>query len=113
MFWKSERESDNIDKFIQLWICLEALEMKTTNIRPIYELLGKITPEDTSFWKEPVGRLFGKRGALVHGNINYIDDYEIIILREIAKLLLANRFGGMETSELVRELISLVKLHYK
>jgi len=26
-FWKSEREADRIDRFIQLWICLEALEM--------------------------------------------------------------------------------------
>lgn len=112
-FWKSERESDRIDKFIQLWICLEALEMPTTNIKPICERLAANTTEDYNFWKEPIGRLFGKRSDLVHGNSNKVDEYEIAILRGIAKILLANRLGEIESSELVQELISLIKVHFK
>jgi hypothetical protein len=112
-FWKSERESDRIDRFIQLWICVEALEMPTTNIRPISEQLALITTEDYDFWKEPIGRLFGKRSDLVHGNSNEVEEYEITILRGIAKILLANRLGEIENPELVQELISLVKIHFK
>lgn len=112
-FWKSEREADQIDRFIQLWICLEALEMPTTNIKPISEQLAIITTEDYDFWKEPIGRLFGKRSDLVHGNSNEVNEHEIIILRGIAKILLANRLGKIENPELVQELISLIKIHSK
>lgn len=112
-FWKSEREADRIDRFIQLWICLEALEMPNTNIKPISEQLAIITTEDYSFWKEPIGRLFGKRSDLVHGNSNEVDEYEIVILRGMAKILLANRLGKIGNPELVQELISLIKIHFK
>lgn len=112
-FWKSEREADRIDRFIQLWICLEALEMPTTNIKPIAEQLAIVTTEDYNFWKEPIGRLFGKRSDLVHGNSNEVDEHEIIILRGIVKILLANRLGKIEKSDLVQELISLINIHFK
>lgn len=112
-FWKSERELDRIDRFIQLWICLEALEMSTTNIRPISKQLAVITTENYDFWKEPVGRLFGKRSELVHGQSNEVDEHEIIILRGLAKILLANRLGKIKNLEIVQEVISLIKVHFK
>ena len=112
-FWKSERESDRVDKFIQLWICIEALEMTNTDIRPIAEQLASITTEDYSFWKEPIGRLFGKRSDLVHGNSNEVAEYEVITLRGIAKILLGNRLGKIENQELTQEIIALAKSHYK
>jgi hypothetical protein len=112
-FWKSERESDWVDRFIQLWVCLEALEMPTTNIKPIAKQLATITPEDYIFWKEPIGRLFGKRSNLVHGISNEVDEHEIIILRGLAKILLSNRLGKIENPKLVQEVISLIKTHFK
>ncbi len=107
-FWKSEREPDQVDKFIQLWICLEALEMTDTNIKPIVEQLAIITTEDHTFWKEPIGRLFGKRSNLVHGNSIEVDENEIVILRGIAKILLSYRLGKIENPEFINELISLL-----
>jgi hypothetical protein len=112
-FWKSEREADRIDRFIQLWISLEALEMPTSNIKPISKRLATITTKNYNFWKDPIGRLFGKRSDLVHGNSNEVDEYEIIILRGIVKILLANRLGEIRNNELVREIISLVETHYQ
>jgi len=112
-FWKSEKESDRVDKFIQLWVCIEALEMINTDIKPISEQLANITTEDYSFWKEPIGRLFGKRSNLVHGNSNEVAEYEVITLRGIAKILLANRLGKIENQELTQEVTALVKSHYK
>jgi hypothetical protein len=112
-FWKSEREIDQINRFIQLWICLEALEMATTDIKPIAEQLATITTNGYSFWKEPIGRLFGKRSDLVHGKNNQVNEHEIIILRGIAKILLANRLGKIENSELIQEVIPLIKIHFK
>lgn len=112
-FWKSERESDRVDRFIQLWICLEALEMLTTDIKPISQQLEIISTENYDFWKIPVGRLFGKRSNLVHGNSVEVEEHEIIILRGIAKTLLANRLGKIENPELVQELISLIKIHFR
>lgn len=111
-FWKSEREADRIDRFIQLWICIEALEMSTTNIKPISERLAILTDEDYDFWKKPIGRLFGKRSDLVHGNSNEVKEHEIIVLRGIAKILLLNRLGEIRDPELVQELVSLIKIHF-
>ncbi len=112
-FWKSEREADAVDKFIQLWICLEALEMPNTNIKPIVNRLAIITPESYNFWEEPIGRLFGKRSNLVHGISNDVNEFEIIILRGLAKILLGNRLGEIEDPTLVENIISLVKTHFK
>jgi len=112
-FWKSEREADWVDRFIQLWVCLESLEMPTTNIKPIAKQLATITPEDYNFWKEPIGKLFGKRSSLVHGNSNEVDEHEIIILRGLAKILLANRLGEIENPKFVQDVISLIKTHFK
>ena len=112
-FWKSEREPDQINRFVQLWICLEALEMPTTNIKPISERLALITSEDYNFWKEPIGRLYGKRSDLVHGNSNKVNEHEIIILRGIVKILLASRLGKVENAESIQEIISLIKTHFK
>jgi hypothetical protein len=116
-FWKSERKSerksDAIDKFIELWICLEALEMSDTDIKPISEKLATITTENYDFWKKPIGRLFGKRSDLVHGKSNEIEKNEVVILRGIVKILLANTLGKVEDPDLVQEIISLIKLHFK
>jgi len=112
-FWKSERESDSVDRFIQLWICLETLEMPTTNIKPIIKQLSIITPESSDFWAEPIGRLYGKRSNLVHGISNDVDEYEIVILRGLAKILLANQLGKIEDPKLVDNVISLIKTHFK
>ena len=112
-FWKSEREADLIDRFIQLWICLEALEMPATNIKPISERLAVITSEDYNFWREPVGRLFGRRSDLVHGKSNEVVEHEILILRGMAKILLTSRIGKIVNPDLVQELISLIKIHYR
>ena len=112
-FWKSERESDPVNRFIQLWICLEALEMSTTDIKPISEKLSIITTEDFNFWKVLIGRLFGKRSDLVHGISIEVNEDEIFILRGIAKILLANRLGNIENPDFVQELITLVKIHFK
>jgi hypothetical protein len=112
-FWKSEREADGVDRFIQLWICLEALEMQTTNIKPIAEKLAVITTENYDFWKETVGRLFGKRSQLVHGISNEVEENEIVILRGIVRVLLSNKLGEIKSPELVQELVSLIKIHHK
>ncbi len=72
-----------------------------------------ITPEGYNFWEEPIGRLFGKRSNLVHGISNDVDEYEIIILRWLAKILLGNRLGNIEDPKLVENVISLVKIHFK
>jgi hypothetical protein len=112
-FWKSEREPDQIDRFIQLWICLEALEMPNTNIKPISKRLAIITSEDYNFWKEPVGRLFGRRSELVHGISSEVEEHEIIILRGIAKILLAYRLGEIKDVELIQKVVSLVDIHYQ
>ena len=111
-FWKSEREVDSINKFIQLWVCIEALEMSTTDIKPVAEQLAHITSQDYFFWKEPGGRLFGKRSELIHGNASEVKEHETIILRGIAKILLTNKLGKTENPELVQEIISFVDVHF-
>jgi hypothetical protein len=87
--------------------------MQTTNIKPIAEKLAVITTENYDFWKETVGRLFGKRSQLVHGISNEVEENEIVILRGIVRVLLSNKLGEIKSPELVQELVSLIKIHHK
>jgi len=57
------------EKLVLLWTIFEIFPMKsTTNIRPINELLAKITkkPYEIVCQKMGVGRIYGKRCTLVH-----------------------------------------------
>ena len=110
-YWKSEREVDPINRFIQLWISLEALVMpNTTNIKPIRILLESLTNISEEKWKEPIGRLFGKRGKLVHGNDFKVTDAELEKLRYLVKIIQKNELLINISKEEIQKLICLFNI---
>lgn len=111
-FWRSEREPNPVNRFIQLWICVEALEMEGTKIKPVINKLASITQKEVDIWKTAVGRLFGKRSTLVHGNDFQISETEILILRGIVTILLSERFGQTTSQDNLKELLEMIKSTY-
>ena len=110
-YWKSEREVDPINRFIQLWISLEALIMpNTTNIKPIIILLESLTNISEERWKEPIGRLFGKRGKLVHGNDFKVTNAELERLRYLVKIIQKNELLINISKEENQKLICLFNI---
>jgi hypothetical protein len=59
-----------VTEYLELWFAVEVIAMPdTTNVRPVRERLaaGFGKPEDE--WAPFVGRHFGRRSDIVHGNV--------------------------------------------
>lgn len=96
-YWRSEKEDDHLNRYIYLWISLEALAMPdTTNIKPAYTSLAKLTNETGDFWHKVIGRLHGRRSELVHGNGYDLFEDEVILLREVVKFLITSEILDVE-----------------
>lgn len=70
-YWLADAEPDPVNRFLQLWFVTETLEMENTNIAPVKARVaaligGNLDPGPF------VGRLYGLRSALVHGNADIV-----------------------------------------
>jgi hypothetical protein len=66
-YWSAIHAEEPVTEYLQLWFVVEAIAMPdTTNIAPVKSPLGDSLGGKREHW-EFVGRLFGKRGNLVHG----------------------------------------------
>jgi hypothetical protein len=94
-YWLAEAEEDPANQFLQYWIVAECLEMKTTDIKPVSDRLAKLfSSVSLASWRNLVGRLFGMRGKLVHGNVLQVDGGQLVLMRLVARVLLAYRLTG-------------------
>lgn len=85
--------TDPAIEFLGLWVVLEVLAMPdTTNISPLRERLAEIAGGVPADWSQFVGRLFGRRGDLVHGVGREITEHEVDVARALAQVLLAAEF---------------------
>jgi len=110
-YWKADGETDLVSSFIDLWIAVEALEMpNTTNISPVKKRLSELTHTPIDIWQQPVGRLFGIRGDLVHGNILEVSKEYHNLLQLILQVLLEGRLFDKKESSLRDDLITTIKL---
>ncbi len=64
---------------------------KTTDIRPVREKLGELTGAPQDDWQEPLGRLFGLRSRLVHGEADRVPADAATLVELIANTLLTAR----------------------
>lgn len=104
-YWKAESELDYVNRFIEYWIGVEALEMpNTTNIRPVKKRLEEITGIEEDKWSEPVGKLFGLRSELVHGKQRNVSKNEIQMLRYLLLTLFQGRLFPGTQHEVIEKL---------
>jgi hypothetical protein len=72
-YWLADAEADLVNRFVQLWLVIESLEMETTNIGPVKRRLAELLGINTDTGPF-AGRLYGIRSALVHGNSDEVMD---------------------------------------
>ena len=108
-FWKADKETDMVNAFISTWIAIEALEMKDSIIAPVIDRLSIITKTAESLWKIPVGRLYGIRGGLVHGNISEVEKDNYEVLRLILRVLLEARLFSSHSKSSLDNLLEAMK----
>lgn len=108
-YWKADAERDSINRFIEYWVAVEALEMpNSTNIKPVKEQLAKLTGTDVDYWSEAVGKLFNLRSKLVHGKLAQVENEQLARLKKIIEVLLCGRLFPEKKNKIYKELVLLV-----
>jgi hypothetical protein len=88
-YWLAEGEEDGVNRFLEYWIVIESLEVDTTNVKPVVQRLSSLlSPVTHAVLKDRIRRLFGLRGALVHGKQMVVDHCQARAVELIAKVLL-------------------------
>jgi hypothetical protein len=94
-YWRSTQTADLVTEYLELWFVVEAAAMPdTTNIRPVRERLAAGFGGDESDWQEVVGRHYGRRSRLVHGQgRRQAEEVDVEGLRDLVQALLELEFG--------------------
>lgn len=67
-YWRADADNEPTTKFVSWWLVAESLEMPDTNIIHIRRRrLADLFQNEESYWSRLVGRLFGTRSRIVHG----------------------------------------------
>jgi hypothetical protein len=99
-YWSVQEEADTALGFLQWWLIIESLEMpKSTDVRPVKTRLSELLSCDPSVVSETVGRLFGLRSKLVHGEAREVPTDRLRAVEVVARLLLADRAGASAVKE--------------
>ena len=92
-YWLADAQLDPVNRFIQYWVVIESLEMETTDIAPVKARLAESLNEPVSTCGQFVGRLYGIRSKLVHGNSDHVSSELLTQVQTLARLLLLRRVG--------------------
>jgi hypothetical protein len=94
-YWRSTQTADLVTEYLELWFAVEVIAMPdTTNVRPVRERLAAAFGGTEGEWGDFVGRHFGRRSDLVHGNTKReVEEREVESLRDLAQCLLEREFG--------------------
>jgi len=91
-YWRADADTDPTTRYIAWWLVVESLEMgKTTDVRPVSQRLAELTHTPSEVWREPVGRLFGLRSKLVHGETDSAPVDAAVLVEIVARTLLCAR----------------------
>lgn len=91
-YWRADADTDPTTRYVAWWLVVESLEMvKTTDIRPVRERLADLTGTSSDAWREPIGRLFGLRSKLVHGESEGAPPGATTLVELVARTLLCAR----------------------
>lgn len=97
-YWSAIHADQLVTEYIELWFVVEALLMpNASNIRPVRERLAEWIGGDEKDWREVVGRHFGRRSKLVHGQEpRVIAQIDVENLRALVEALLQTEFGTVD-----------------
>jgi len=84
--------------------------VKTTDIRPVRERLAAIFDNNESDWRSLVGRLFGLRSKVVHGEQWEVPADSVKNVEALARVLLSSRLLGDVSDSLRAELLTTADL---
>lgn len=91
-YWRADADTDPTTRYVAWWLVVESLEMiKMTDIRPVRERLAELTRTPSDAWREPIGRLFGLRSKLVHGETDSAPADATALVELVARTLLYAR----------------------
>jgi hypothetical protein len=94
-YWRSTETSDLVTEYLELWFVVEVIAMPdTTDVRPLRERLAAAFGGSESEWREFVGRHFGRRSNLVHGDTKReVAEQDVESLRDLVQALLEVEFA--------------------
>jgi hypothetical protein len=95
-YWSAASHRDAVREYLHLWFVIEALCMPdTTNIAPVRCALAAAVGGQPADWKQLVGRHFGRRSNLVHGNVpRHVEPEDLAQLRQLVEVLLGAELGA-------------------
>jgi hypothetical protein len=102
-YWSAIAAEDAAIEYLQLWFVVEALAMPdTTNVAPVKDQLASNLGGRRADWAL-VGRHFGRRSRLVHGQDDRdVDEDAITELRLLVEVLLCVELGIADESRFDR-----------
>lgn len=100
-YWRAESEPDPVSQFVYWWLMIEALAMDSTHIGPVHKVVARLTESDEAGWKAPVGRLYGIRSKLVHGNDDKVPTWAATLAQTIARVLYSEHISNGVPADLV------------
>lgn len=110
-YWRADADPEPTTRFLSWWLAIEALEMpRTTDIRPVRARLADLLGTAIERWDDPVGRLFGLRSRLVHGELEAAGPAAVVLVEKIARVLLAGRLLGTIDPVLREETLAAAEL---
>lgn len=88
-YQSAKSSSDPVLSFLQYWFAAEVLSMQgSTDVAVLRDLLIQVSPNDEVLWREVIGRLYGRRGDLVHGSATGVSSVYIDAARCLVEYLL-------------------------
>lgn len=103
-YWEAESQSDPGLGFASYWLVLEALELgQNSNIRPLRIAFSEMLDCDENELRAPIGRLYGQRSALLHGDVRAVDENQVGRIRKLAAGLLHKHLFGVVPDGRVKE----------
>jgi hypothetical protein len=90
-YWQADASSDKVMQFLCYWLSVEALELKgtSTDIAPIKKVAAKLAGADIGEVGPQIGKLFGVRSKLAHGNSREVSQGDLTRVRALARAILA------------------------
>lgn len=103
-YWEAESQSDLGLSFASYWLVLEALELgQNANIRPLRVAFSAMLGCEENELRVPIGRLYGERSALLHGDVRAVDENQVARVRTLAAALLHKHLFGDVPDDRVKD----------
>ncbi|WP_146608198.1 hypothetical protein [Streptomyces sp. NTH33] len=110
-YWRADAETDQTVRFIAWWLVVESLEMvRTTDIRPVRTRLADLLAIPEDVWRGPVGKLFGLRSKVVHGEIWEVPEGQNRLVESLARTLLCGRLLGEVPDDVRQALLAAAQI---